>query len=95
MAIAPNEVQALIEGEIQGAQVAVQDLTGTQDHYKVVVVSDEFDGKTLIERHQMINKALSEPLKGPLHALTIEAYTDAQWSEKRAQQAQVPQGIKW
>lgn len=92
----PHEVKTLLENAISGAEVAVQDLTGTRDHYKVLVVSASFEGKMLLERHQMVNEALKEPLKGPIHALTIEAYTPAQWQEKRElQQGQAPQGIKF
>lgn len=90
----PYEVKLLIETAIPDARVLVDDLTGTRDHYKVVVVSAAFDGKILIQRHQMINEALKEPLKGPIHALTIEAYTPAQW-ESKIGSVQKPQGIKF
>jgi stress-induced morphogen len=88
----PNEVRSLIEKAIPNSMALVEDLTGTKDHYKAIVVSSSFEGKILIERHQMINEALKEPLKGPIHALTIEAYTEAQWDEKKKVQ-QGPRGI--
>lgn len=91
----PEEVKSMLEAAIPGAEVAVKDLTGTRDHYKVLIVSGAFEGKILLERHQMVNEALKEPLKGPIHALTIEAYTPAQWQAKRGTQAQAPQGIKF
>lgn len=90
--IKANEVKNLVEQGIPGALVLVYDLTGTSDHYKVVVVTDEFNGKSLVKRHQMVNQALLEPLKGPIHALTIEAYTKAQWQEK--QKMVSPKGIQ-
>lgn len=82
MPIPKEEVKKLLEDALPGAQVAVDDLTGTMDHYRIIVLSDLFEGKTLVKRHQMINLALAEPLKGPLHALTIEAYTVAQWRSR-------------
>lgn len=94
--LTPEQVKALVEHSIPNAHVFVTDLTGTRDHYKVVVVSAAFEGKMLIERHQMVNEALKEPLKGPIHALTIEAYTEAQWQTKNLQQeaqVQKPRGI--
>lgn len=100
MPIPAQEVQKLVETEIPEAEVFVQDLTGTLDHYRVVVISKNFAGKSLVQRHQMVNGALKEPLKGDLHALTIEAYTPEQWEEKGkvAQPVQpqgpVPKGIK-
>ena len=91
----PDEVKHLLESAIPGAQVAVEDLTGTRDHYKVVVVSNAFEGKMLLERHQMVNEALKEPLKGPIHALSIEAHTLAQWQAKQSANLSTPQGIKF
>jgi len=93
MPIAQNKVQDLLEKAFPGSQVMVHDLTGTQDHYKVVIVSECFLDKTLIQRHQLVNEALKEPLKGPIHALTIEAYTKDQWTQKVAQMP-TPLGIK-
>ncbi len=91
--IAPENVKQLIKNEMPTAHIEVFDLTGTQDHYRVRVVASEFEGLTLIKRHQLINKALAEPLKGPLHALTIEAYTPVQWQQKNEGMSQ-PQQIK-
>lgn len=51
-----------------------------ETHFKVVVVSTEFEkAKTLIQRHRLVNGALSEQLDGPVHALSIVAKTPAQW----------------
>jgi BolA protein len=42
-------------------------------HVKVTIVSDKFTGLSLIARHRLINGALAEELKGPIHALQIVA----------------------
>lgn len=81
----PEQVKQIVESFIPKSQVWVDDLTGTRDHYKVVVVSESFVGKILIERHKMVNEALKEPLKGPIHALTIEAHTPEQWQKRQTQ----------
>lgn len=77
----------LIETRIKAAlgedtHVEVIDLTGTRDHYKVVVVSASFQGKLPIKQHRMIYSALEEEMKGPIHALTIESYTPTQWASR-------------
>ncbi|MCX7296467.1 MAG: BolA family transcriptional regulator [Hyphomicrobiales bacterium] len=46
---------------------------GGQTHFRVYIVSEAFKGKTRIERHRMINAALSDDLAGGVHALTIHA----------------------
>lgn len=45
-----------------------------ESHYTVLVVSERFAGKSRIERHRLVNAALSDELKGGLHALAIKAY---------------------
>ena len=63
---------------------------GSESHFKVTVVSDEFDGKMLIARHRIINKILAEELAGAIHALSIHSFTPAEWSEKNEQSRQSP-----
>ncbi len=70
-----GEIIAKIRAALPDAQVEMQDLTGTSDHWKAVIVSGRFAGKSLIERHRLVNAALAEALKGPIHALTLEVKT--------------------
>jgi BolA protein len=46
---------------------------GGQTNFRVYIVSDAFKGKTRIERHRMINAALSGELAAGVHALAIHA----------------------
>jgi BolA protein len=55
---------------------------GSESHFKVVVVSDNFAGKNLLARHRMINASLAEELKHSIHALAIHTYTEAEWQEE-------------
>ena len=62
-----------------GGEVEVRDLTGTDNHFEVRVVSTVFEGKTPVERHKLVYA----PLRGwieddTVHALSILAYTPAQ-----------------
>ena len=70
-----EDIVAKIRVALPDAQVELQDLTGTADHWKATIVSQAFAGKTLMQRHRMINAALAEELKGPIHALTLEVRT--------------------
>lgn len=53
---------------------------GSETHFKVVIVSDKFEGLPLIKRHREVNAVLAEELKGGVHALSITAKTLAQWN---------------
>ncbi|MEZ4450041.1 MAG: BolA family protein [Nannocystaceae bacterium] len=55
---------------------------GSETHFKVVVVSDAFDGQLLIARHRQVHALLADELKGGVHALSIEALTPAQWAAR-------------
>jgi len=68
------EVQKLVVDVLpEGAEVTVQDQTGSMDHYSVLVVSDAFKGKMLFEQHQMVQAPLAPAIKdGRLHAISIK-----------------------
>ena len=55
---------------------------GSETHFKVVVVSSEFDSVKLIDRHRKVNELLKEQLDGPVHALSIIAKTETQWAAR-------------
>jgi stress-induced morphogen len=76
--LTPAEVETRIAAALPGARVAVRDLTGTQDHLDATVVWDGFQGKSLVEQHRLVNTALAEELKGPIHALKLATLTPAQ-----------------
>lgn len=54
---------------------------GAETHFKVLVVSEKFEGLSLIKRHRMVNDLVRAKLDGDfVHALSIEAKTAAQWT---------------
>ncbi|GAD30527.1 transcriptional regulator BolA [Photobacterium leiognathi] len=54
---------------------------GSESHFKVVVVSEQFNDQRLIERHRSINSVLADELANHIHALAIHTYTEAEWAE--------------
>lgn len=75
----PEEVQKKIAQAFPNSEVEVQDATGTLDHFQVLVISPLFEGKTMIEQHQMVYKALGDLMKEAIHALALKTYTPKQW----------------
>jgi stress-induced morphogen len=73
--VKPEEITAKIRAALPDAIVELKDLTGTEDHWQARIISSAFAGKTLMQRHRMINAALAEELKGPIHALTLDVIT--------------------
>jgi len=55
---------------------------GAESHFKVLVVSEAFDGEKLVGRHRRINALLKDELADGMHALAIHAWTPQEWFDK-------------
>ncbi|HWP60628.1 MAG TPA: BolA/IbaG family iron-sulfur metabolism protein [Candidatus Acidoferrales bacterium] len=78
--MSPDEIRTTLQSALPGATVHVRDLTGTGDHFQVVVVSELFAGKGLIDQHQMVYGALREAMGAErIHALALKTFTPEQW----------------
>ncbi|MGF1538038.1 MAG: BolA family protein [Elainellaceae cyanobacterium] len=74
--VTPEQVETMIKTGLPDAEVQVQDLTGGGDHYQVTVVSPAFAGKTLIQQHQMVYKAVNQAMSTEaIHALSLKTST--------------------
>ncbi|MDQ2765500.1 MAG: BolA family transcriptional regulator [Pseudomonadota bacterium] len=71
MAMAADEIEALIVSNIPGARVEITDLAGDGDHYAARVVSESFRGVPRIKQHQAVYAALGGRMGGVLHALQL------------------------
>ena len=70
-----QEVQKLIEAGLPGAEVDIMDTTGTGDHFSAVIKAPQFAGKSMVQQHQLVYKALGENIQGshaPIHALSLQ-----------------------
>lgn len=77
----PEELKRIIESRIPDARARVTDLTGTRDHYRVDVVSAAFAGKSLVQQHQMVYRAVGRHMTEAVHALQIRTSTPEESSE--------------
>lgn len=80
--IEPDVLRDKLSAAFPGAEIEVTDLTGTKDHYQARIVSSAFDGRSLIEQHQLVYRALENEMKGPVHALALKTYTPASWARQ-------------
>lgn len=82
--ISPEQVEAMIKAELPDAQVKVQDLTGGGDHLQAIVVSSQFEGKSLVKQHQLVYGALQQAMASEaIHALALKTYTPDSWQATR------------
>jgi stress-induced morphogen len=71
MAMASDEIAALIRAAMPDAKVSVDDLAGDGDHYAATVVSEAFRGLPRVRQHQLVYAALRGKMGGDLHALAL------------------------
>ena len=70
--ITADTIATRIKQHLPSADVKARDLTGGGDHWQVTIRAKEFAGKSLIEQHQMVYKALGELMKKEIHALSLD-----------------------
>ena len=58
---------------------------GSESHFKVIIVSDDFVGERLIKRHRAINTLLATELAEKIHALALHTYTKDEWDKYYAE----------
>ncbi len=77
MAMDAAEIETLIREALPDARITIEDLRGDGDHYAAHVVSTAFEGKTRVQQHQMVYRALRGKMGGELHALALQTNVPA------------------
>jgi acid stress-induced BolA-like protein IbaG/YrbA len=79
--IEPSTVKEKIGDSLDDARVDVLDMTGDGDHFRVVVISEEFEGLPMVKQHQLVYDALGDSMDDDIHALGLKTYTPDEWQE--------------
>jgi stress-induced morphogen len=69
--LSPNDIEKRLHDNFPDADIEVQDLTGGGDHWDVKIKSPAFQGKSLVEQHQMVYRSLGTWMKKEIHALKL------------------------
>jgi acid stress-induced BolA-like protein IbaG/YrbA len=76
--VSPDQVEQAIKAQIPDAQVQV--ITPDGEHYEVTVVSSQFEGKGLVQQHQLVYRAIQEDMhSGAIHAMAVKTFTPQAW----------------
>ncbi|BEI34574.1 MULTISPECIES: BolA family protein [unclassified Polynucleobacter] len=68
----PEQVKSYISEKLPCTHLEVE---GDGQHFYATIVSPEFAGKRLVQRHQLVYAALGDRMKAEIHALSIKAFT--------------------
>ena len=71
MTLKLEEIRNLIKEAIPDAEVIIQDLAGDENHYSATIKSKVFIGKSKIDQHKLVYKALKGKMGNELHALAL------------------------
>ena len=71
MALKIEEIKRLIKESMPDAEIIIEDLAGDDNHYSATIKSKIFSGKSKIEQHKLVYKALKGKMGNELHALAL------------------------
>ena len=71
MGLKQEEIKSLILEAIPDAEISIEDLAGDENHYSATIKSKIFIGKSKIEQHKLVYKALKGKMGNELHALAL------------------------
>ena len=71
MALKIEEIEKLIKESIPDAEISITDLAGDENHYSATIKSKVFSGKSKIDQHKLVYKALKGKMGNELHALQL------------------------
>ena len=71
MGLKIEEIKSLIKESMPDAEIIIKDLAGDENHYSATIKSKVFSGKSKIEQHKLVYKALKGKMGNELHALAL------------------------
>jgi len=77
--VTPESIKEGIESQLATERVEV---AGDGQHFQALIVSPAFDGKTRIQRHQLVYAALGDRMREEIHALSMRTLTPAEWKDQ-------------
>ena len=77
----PENIKQMIEQGLEGARANV---VGDGRHFEAVIVCEAFTGKSMVEQHQMVYRALGDNMDEAIHALSMRTLTPEQYAQQQS-----------
>ena len=74
----PEQIESYIKQGIACSHIQVE---GDGQHFFATIVSSDFVGKRLVQRHQLVYSAMGDRMKAEVHALSIKAFTPEEFEQ--------------
>ncbi len=79
-----HELRALLEKGFPGDTIRLDNPQGDGEHYQLLIVSERFQGKSLVEQHQLVYTVLGDAMRSAVHALALKTFSPTQWAKAQA-----------
>ena len=76
--VTPEDVKRYIAA---GLSCELLEVRGDGHHFEALIVSREFEGKRLVQRHQLVYRALGDRMREEIHALSMKTLTPAEFRD--------------
>ncbi len=74
--LAPSHLEVIDESHMHSVP------SGSESHFRVVVVSERFEDLPLVQRHRAVNRVLERELREGVHALSLQTLTATEWTRR-------------
>ena len=78
-----EEIKERLIKNFPNDKVDAFDLRGSGDHFSIVVISDQFENVSLVNRHRIIYSIFKDEITKNIHAMQIQTYTYKEWHDKK------------
>lgn len=75
-----SEIENLIRAGIPDAEITIR---GEGDHFEATVISPQFEGRNMVQQHQLVYGTLGDRMGREIHALSLHTYTPDEWAGRR------------
>ena len=79
MPLTKSEISTMIMSAFPDATLELKDIAGDSNHYSAKIISKIFNGKSKVEQHKMVYKALKGKMGNELHALALTTEEKNGW----------------
>lgn len=77
--LSAKQLESYITAHLPCDLIEVRGDDGT--HFEALIVSPAFEGKRMVQQHQLVYAALGDRMKAEIHALSMQTYSPSQWIE--------------
>ena len=78
-----DAIKDVIQGALPNAEIYVLDPQNDGQHFHAIVISEDFEGLSLVKQHQLVMKPLRVAFETTVHALGLKTFTPAAWADKK------------